>query len=201
MGERIQSYSFDNTLNSKQPQLINYSTLHNTTFNTTTNAINNLSNTFNTEFNRTPKKKQQMKGTTNARQSPVKTPLLKRNHNSVVIDKQGSAVVPQPRERRQSFSPVKGKTASLTPNKASHLGNSFIFSNKSSQLRQQIVTQASMDDLDTGGGLSKRTGDQIGRAVHDAEWQDWGRLQWELGDDNVWEINGENTFLDQLPMT
>ena len=172
--ERTPSHSLDKTSDNKPSQLINYSTIYNTTFNTTTNTTYNLSNTFNTEHTRTRNKKQQMKASTNARTSPVKTSLLERNHNCVALDKLGTADIPQPRERRQSSSPVKGKIKSLTSHKASHPGNSDIFSNKSSQLRQQLVTQAGMDNqtAHAGGNLLKRTGDQVGRAVHVAEWQD-----------------------------
>ena len=168
-GETSQSPSPDKTPVREGRQNSTNSTINNTTFNTINNTTYNLSNTYNTTYNTTPNKRKQQNFSSEVMPS---TDVCKREKNFCLM--KNIENTSENRQQSQSSSPIKGLGQNASPEKFLNKENSFLFSNKSSRLRQQIVTQVSMEDLtaEAAGYISRKPCDRVKRAVHVAEWQD-----------------------------
>ena len=168
-GERSQSPSPGKTPGHEGTQNSTNGTINNTTINTINNTTYNLSNTYNTTYNTTPNKRKQQNVSPDAMPS---TEVHNRKSNFHPVKNITNGL--ESREQSQTSSPVKGQRQSVSPEKSFNKENNFLFSNKSSRLRQQIVTQFSMEDLaaEAADYISRKPCDRVKRAVHMAEWQD-----------------------------
>ena len=168
-GERSESPSPGKTPGHKGTQKSTDGTINNTTFNTINNTTYNLSNTYNTTYNTTQNKRKQHNSSPDAMPS---TEVHNRKSSSYLVKNITNGL--ENREQSQTSSPVKGQRQIVSPEKSCNKENSFLFSNKSSRLRQQIVTEVSMEDLAAEAAvyISRKPCDRVKRAVHTAEWQD-----------------------------
>ena len=165
-GEQSQSPSPGKTQEHKGTRNSTNSTINNTTINTINNTTFNLNNTYNTTYNTTPNKRKQQNDATPS------TEVHNRKSNFHLVKNLTNGL--ESREQCHNSSPVKGHRQSVSPEKSVNKENNFLFSNKSSRLRQQIVTQFSMEDLakEAADYIPRNSCDRVKRAVHMAEWQD-----------------------------